>query len=86
MRTFSGIDEDDSSEFTVSTETISAIVPYILDGRDLVAVAIDNHTVQSYTREVSPHSLTPSRHAHPPTGHTRGSPGEMHTSDNIPLC
>ena len=57
VRRFSGIDEDDSSEFTVSTEMVSAAVPYTLEGRDLVAVAIDNHTVQSFTREVRVLSL-----------------------------
>lgn len=50
VRTFLGI-EDDNSEFTVSTETVSAICPYTVDGRDMVAVAIDNYTVQAFTRE-----------------------------------
>ena len=53
MRIFSGIDEDDSSEFTVSTETVLAIAPYTIEERNLVAVAIDNHTVQAFTGEVS---------------------------------
>ena len=66
VRTFSGIDEDDSSEFTVSTETVSAVAPYTLEGRDLVAVAIDNHTVQAFTKDVSSTSLS----SHPHTIHT----------------
>ena len=52
VRLFSGIDEDDSSEFTISTETVSAVAPYTLGGRSLVAVATDNYSVQAFTREV----------------------------------
>ena len=52
VRFFAGIDEDDSSEFTVTTETVSAVAPYILSGQSLVAVATDNHSVQAFTREV----------------------------------
>ena len=52
MRIFTGIEEDDSLEFTVTTETISAIVPYKQDGREMVAVATDNHSVQAFTQQV----------------------------------
>ena len=53
VRLLSGIEEDDSSEFTVTTETVSAVAPYSLSGRSLVAVATDDHSVQAFTREVS---------------------------------
>ena len=48
VRIFNGIEEDESSEFTVSTETVSAILPYMHAGKGMVAVATDNHSVQAF--------------------------------------
>ena len=52
VRLFSGIEEDESSEFTVSTETVSAVAPYMLGGRSLVAVVTDDNCVQAFSPEV----------------------------------
>ncbi len=53
MRIFTGIDEDDVSEFTVPSEAIRAMACYRKGGRDFVAVATDDNTVQGYTLDVS---------------------------------
>ena len=53
VRVFTGLEEDDCSEFSVATETISAITCYQKGGKDLVAIATDDNTVQAYTTEVS---------------------------------
>ena len=65
VRLFPGIDEDDSSEFTVSSDTVSAVAPYSLGGRSLVAVATDDHTVQAFSREVEPQLVLLLNHPSP---------------------
>ncbi len=53
IRIFTGIDDDDVCEFTVSSESIRALACYQKSGRDFIAIATDDNTVQAYTLEVS---------------------------------
>ena len=48
------MDGDDSTEFSVSSDILSAVVCYPGDdGQDVVAVAMDNHSVQTFKLDVS---------------------------------
>ena len=53
---FVGLEDDDKSEFSLSSSTLSALVCYTTgtDGSktDVVAVAMDDFTVQAYTTDV----------------------------------
>jgi len=53
VRLFAGIEDDDCSEFSVSSDNISALACYQRNGKDLVAIATDDNTVQVYTSDVS---------------------------------
>ena len=52
VRVFAGIEEDDCSEFSVASDKISALVCYQRNGKDLVAIATDDNTVQAFTCDV----------------------------------
>ena len=52
VRTFPGIEEDDCCEFSVTSEKVSALTRYQKGGKDIIAIATDDNTVQAYTTEV----------------------------------
>ena len=52
VRTFAGIEEDDCEEFSVASEKVSALACYHKGGKDIIAIATDDNTVQAYTSEV----------------------------------
>ena len=52
VRVFAGIEEDDCNEFSVASDKISALVCYQRNGKDLVAIATDDNTVQAFTCDV----------------------------------
>ena len=59
VRTFVGLEDDDISEFSLSSSKLTALVCYTtpaqLEGgrTDVVAVAVDDNTVQAFTTNVS---------------------------------
>ena len=63
VRTFVGLEDDDVSEFSVSSSKLTALVCYTAPaereeeeeggGADVVAVAMDDNTVQAFTTNVS---------------------------------
>lgn len=53
VRVFEGVEEDECLEFSVSSEKVSALTTYQREGKEIVAIAMDNNTVQAYTVEVS---------------------------------
>ena len=65
VRTFVGLEDDDVSEFSVSSSKLTGLVCYTAPaerqeekekeggGADVVAVAMDNNTVQAFTTNVS---------------------------------
>ena len=63
VRTFVGLEDDDISEFSLSSSKLTALICYTtlpqLEGgmADIVAVAIDNNTVQAFTTDVSQYTL-----------------------------
>ena len=56
MTIFVGLEDDERSEFAVSSSKLSALVCYMatVEGEmtDVVAVAMDDNTVQAFTTEV----------------------------------
>ena len=62
VRTFVGLEDDDVSEFSVSSSKLTGLVCYTAPaereeeeegGADVVAVAMDDNTVQAFTTDVS---------------------------------
>ena len=59
VHTFVGLEDDDVSEFSLSSSKLTALVCYTtpaeLEGgeADVVAVAVDDNTVQAFTTDVS---------------------------------
>ena len=63
VRTFVGLEDDDISEFSVSSSKLTGLVCYTAPaergeeeeggGADVVAVAMDDNTVQAFTTNVS---------------------------------
>ena len=59
VRTFVGLEDDDVSEFSLSSSKLTALVCYTtpaeLEGcvADVVAVAMDDNTVQAFASDVS---------------------------------
>ena len=59
VRTFVGLEDDDVSEFSLSSSKLTALVccttPAELEGgeADVVAVAMDDNTVQAFASDVS---------------------------------
>ena len=61
VRTFVGLEDDDVSEFSLSSSKLTALVCYTAPaereeeggGADVVAVAMDDNTVQAFTTNVS---------------------------------
>ena len=53
---FVGLEDDEKSEFSLSSSKLSALACYVTDcevGRtDVVAVAMDDNTVQAFTTQV----------------------------------
>lgn len=56
MTIFVGLEDDERSEFAVSSSKLSALVCYTAtveeERTDVVAVAMDDNTVQAFTTEV----------------------------------
>ena len=53
MRLLASFDGDESSEFSVSSEKLTALACYQTPaGSDVVAVAMDDNTVQAYASDV----------------------------------
>ena len=49
-----GEDDDDATEFDLSTSSVSAMTCYRrVDGVDVIAIAMDDNTVQAFSTEVS---------------------------------
>ena len=49
-----GVAEDDVQEFSVSTSSVSALACYRnTDGLDVIALGMDDNTVQAFSTEVS---------------------------------
>ena len=60
MRTFVGLEDDDVSEFSLSSSKLTTLACYTTtladqegSGADVVAVAMDDNTVQTFTNDVS---------------------------------
>ena len=59
VRTFVGLEDDDISEFSVSSSKLTALACYTTlarlegDGADVIAVAMDDNTVQVFANNVS---------------------------------
>ena len=59
VRTFVGLEDDDISEFSLSSSKLTALACYTIPanqeggGADVVAVAMDDNTVQAFTNDVS---------------------------------
>ena len=63
VRMFVGLEDDDVSEFSVSSSKLTALVCYTAPakreeeeeggGADVIAVAMDDNTVQAFTTNVS---------------------------------
>ena len=62
VRTFVGLEDDDVSEFSLSSSKLTALICYTIappaereegDGADVVAMAMDDNTVQAFTADVS---------------------------------
>ena len=59
VRTFVGLEDDDVSEFSLSSSKLTALVCYTTPaeleggGADVVTVAIDDNTVQAFASDVS---------------------------------
>ena len=59
VRTFVGLEDDDISEFSLSSSKLTALVCYTTPaeleegGADIVSVAMDDNTVQAFTTDVS---------------------------------
>ena len=57
VRTFVGLEDDDISEFSLSSSKLTALVCYTtpaeLERVDIVAVAMDDNTVQAFTTDVN---------------------------------
>jgi hypothetical protein len=61
VRTFVGLEDDDVSEFSLSSSKLTGLVCYTAPaaeqeeggGADVVAVAMDDNTVQAFTTNVS---------------------------------
>jgi hypothetical protein len=62
VRTFVGLEDDDVSEFSLSSSKLTGLVCYTAPateqeepggGADVVAVAMDDNTVQAFTLNVS---------------------------------
>ena len=67
VRTFVGLEDDDVSEFSLSSSKLTALVCYTTTppaereeggGADVVAVAMDDNTVQAFTTDVSQSNIT----------------------------
>ena len=59
VRSFVGLEDDEISEFSLSSSKLTALVCYTTPaeleggGADVVAVAMDDNTVQAFTTDVS---------------------------------
>ena len=60
VRIFVGLEDDDVSEFSLSSSKLTALTCYTTTladqeggGADVVAVAMDDNTVQAFTNDVS---------------------------------
>ena len=59
VRTFVGLEDDDVFEFSLSSSKLTALACYTTpaglegSGPDVVAVAVDDNTVQAFTNDVS---------------------------------
>jgi hypothetical protein len=61
VRTFVGLEDDDVSEFSLSSSKLTGLVCYTAlateqeegGGADVIAVAMDDNTVQAFTTNVS---------------------------------
>ena len=64
VRTFVGLEDDDVSEFSLSSSKLTALVCYTTlaelegGGADVVAVAMDDNTVQAFASDVSWYNIS----------------------------
>lgn len=57
VRTFAGLEDDETFEFSLSSSKLTALVCYTVsaaegDKTDIIAVATDDNTVQAFTSDV----------------------------------
>ena len=66
VRMFVGLEDDDVSEFSLSSSKLTALVCYTTTppaereeggGADVIAVAMDDNTVQAFTTDVSQYNI-----------------------------